>query len=58
MRWKSLVPYVLNHVQIDKGENLLPEFLRLNPHGRIPVIFDSETNTTIFESAAILLCLV
>ncbi|WP_244590171.1 glutathione S-transferase N-terminal domain-containing protein [Xenorhabdus innexi] len=45
-------------MQIDKGENLLPEFLRLNPHGRIPVIFDSETNTTIFESAAILLCLV
>ncbi|PHM44825.1 thiol:disulfide oxidoreductase [Xenorhabdus mauleonii] len=51
------LPYELNHVHIDKGENLLPEFLALNPHGRIPVLVDSDTNTTIFESAAILLYL-
>ncbi|WP_340620915.1 glutathione S-transferase family protein [Xenorhabdus siamensis] len=51
------LPYILKHVQIDKGENLLPEFLQLNPHGRIPVLTDSDTNTTIFESAAILLYL-
>ncbi len=46
--------YELHHVQIDKGENQLPEFLLLNPYGRIPVIYDDETNLTIFESAAIL----
>ncbi|WP_446470277.1 glutathione S-transferase family protein [Xenorhabdus stockiae] len=51
------LPYVVNHIHIEKGENLLPEFLQLNPHGRIPVLSDSETNTTIFESAAILLYL-
>ena len=34
------LPYVLHHVDIDKGENRRPEFLRLNPFGRIPVLVD------------------
>ena len=46
--------YELHHVQIDKGENQLPQFLLLNPYGRIPVIYDDETDLTIFESGAIL----
>ncbi|QCJ69660.1 glutathione S-transferase [Providencia heimbachae] len=51
------LPYLLHHVNIDKGEHQQAEFLQLNPHGRIPVIFDSETGITLFESAAILLYL-
>lgn len=51
------LPYILRHVQIEKGENLLPEFLRLNPHGRIPVLVDESTGITLIESAAILLYL-
>lgn len=51
------LPYALKHVQIERGENRLPAFLRLNPHGRIPVLVDHATGTTLFESAAILLYL-
>ncbi|ASC65613.1 glutathione S-transferase [Achromobacter denitrificans] len=51
------LPYRLHHVRIDAGEHRRPEFLALNPHGRIPVIADDETGITLFESAAILLYL-
>lgn len=51
------LPYCLHHVRIDAGEHRQPEFLALNPHGRIPVIIDHETGMTLFESAAILLYL-
>lgn len=51
------LPYVLRHVNIDQGENTQPEFLRLSPHGRIPVLVDESNGITLFESAAILLYL-
>lgn len=51
------LPYALHHVRIDEGEHLLPEFLALNPHGRIPVLLDDEHGIVLFESAAILLYL-
>lgn len=51
------LPYRLHHVRISAGEHRRPEFLALNPHGRIPVITDDETGITLFESAAILLYL-
>ncbi len=48
------LPYALHHVRIDHGEQRRPEFLRLNPHGRIPVLVDRAAGITLFESAAIL----
>ncbi|ELX8379550.1 glutathione S-transferase family protein [Providencia vermicola] len=51
------LPYRLHTVNIDKGEHKQADFLNLNPHGRIPVITDTETGITLFESAAILLYL-
>ncbi|MDD1013115.1 glutathione S-transferase family protein [Pseudomonas rubra] len=51
------LPYTLKHVQIDHGEHRQAEFLKLNPHGRIPVLVDNECDITLFESAAILLYL-
>ncbi|CAM4091316.1 glutathione S-transferase family protein [Kerstersia similis] len=51
------LPYRLHHIRIDAGEHRQPEFLALNPHGRIPVIVDTATGITLFESAAILLYL-
>ncbi|WP_018185031.1 glutathione S-transferase family protein [Kaistia granuli] len=51
------LPYRLHHVKIDEGAHRRPEFLALNPHGRIPVITDDETGIALFESAAILLYL-
>lgn len=50
--------YNFHHVQIEQDEHRQPAFLKLNPHGRIPVITDSETGITLFESAAILLYIV
>lgn len=51
------LPYRLHPVNLDTGEQHRPQFLALNPHGRIPVIHDHETGITLFESAAILLYL-
>ena len=51
------LPYRLHHVRIDANEHKQPDFLALNPHGRIPVIHDEQTGVTLFESAAILLYL-
>lgn len=51
------LPYTLRHVRIDEGENRQPDFLYLNPHGRIPVLVDDSNGITLFESAAILLYL-
>ncbi|HDR9482142.1 TPA: glutathione S-transferase family protein [Burkholderia aenigmatica] len=52
-----VLPYRLHHVRIEAGEHQQPDFLALNPHGRIPVITDDDTGITLFESAAILLYL-
>lgn len=51
------LPYTLKHVRIEQGEHRRPEFLQLNPHGRIPVLVDNASGITLFESAAILLYL-
>lgn len=46
-------PYELVHVDRDKGAHKSPEYLKLNPAGRIPVLEDGEL--VIFETAAIVL---
>ena len=51
------IPYELNVIDFIKKEQHTPMFLALNPNGRIPVIVDTETNTTIFESGALMLYL-
>ncbi len=51
------LPYRVNHIALDQGQQKSPEFLRINPNGRIPAIVDNETGLTIFESGAILLYL-
>ncbi|QKH36833.1 glutathione S-transferase family protein [Achromobacter pestifer] len=51
------LPYRLHHVRIAQGEHRQPDFLALNPHGRIPALTDEDTGVALFESAAILLYL-
>jgi len=52
------LPYNAISVDLDKKEQKKPEFLKLNPNGRIPVIVDHDNeNFTIFESGAILIYL-
>lgn len=44
-------------VEIWQGAGQSPEFLAINPNGKVPVIVDHETGLTISESNAILLYL-
>ncbi len=49
--------YKLTKVDISKGEQFNPEFIKKSPFSKIPVIIDHNTNETIFESGAILIYL-
>ena len=51
------LPYELHLVDLGRGEQRKPEFLDLNPNGRIPAIVDRDSGIRIFESGAILLYL-
>ncbi len=47
---KSL-SYELASIDISKGEQRRPEFLRLNPYGRVPVLVDEDT--VVYDSTII-----
>ncbi len=51
------LPYEPHVIDLSKGEQHTPEFLAMNPNGRIPVITDRDTGLHVFESGAILLYL-
>ena len=36
------LPYNFHPINLDKGENLTPQFLAMNPVGQIPVMVDHE----------------
>ena len=49
------LPYEIITVDIFKGEQHTPEFLKINPNGKVPAIVDGEVS--VFDSHAILLYL-
>ena len=49
--------YKVTKVDLDNGEQFNPDFRKLSPLGKIPVIIDHKRNETIFESGAILIYL-
>jgi GSH-dependent disulfide-bond oxidoreductase len=56
------LPYTLHAINISKGEQFQPEFLKVAPNNRIPAIVDRQPTDSgapisIFESGAILLYL-
>jgi GST-like protein len=51
------LPYQLHYVDLFKGEQFLPEFLRMNPLGKVPVLLDARLNQPLAESGAILIWL-
>jgi GST-like protein len=51
------LPYDVRPINVFAGEGRSPEFLALNPTGKIPVIRDREAGVVVTESAAILLYL-
>lgn len=52
------IPYNVHVVNLQAGDQKKPEFLAMNPNGRIPVIVDKENNNlSIMESGAQLIYL-
>ena len=51
------LPYEVKAVNLATLEHRRPEFLAMNPNGRVPVLIDHEAGLTIWESAAIRLYL-
>ena len=48
------LPYTLKYVDISKGDQFDPNFLKISPNNRIPAIYDHLTGVSLFESGAIL----
>jgi len=52
------IPYNVHFINLMSGDQKKPEFLKLNPNGRIPVIVDTDNdNLAIMESGAQLIYL-
>ena len=51
------LPYTIYPINIGKGEQFQPEFLKIAPNNRIPAIVDRDNNFSLMESGAILLYL-
>jgi glutathione S-transferase/GST-like protein len=50
------LPYTVHPIDLGKLEQKRPEFLRINPNGRIPAIVDRDLdNLAVFESGAIMI---
>ena len=49
--------YKLTKIDISNGEQFKPEFVKLSPFSKIPIIIDHDKKETIFESGAILIYL-
>ena len=49
--------YKVTKVNINKDEQFKPEFVKLSPFSKIPVIIDHDNNQSLFESGAILIYL-
>jgi len=48
------LPYTVVPVNLAKGDQFDPEFLKISPNNRMPALVDRETGISIFESGAIL----
>ncbi len=51
------LPYTVVPIDITKGDQLQPEFLRLSPNNKIPAIVDHDAGIQLMESGAILMYL-
>ena len=49
--------YNVNTIDLNKGDQFKPEFKKISPFSKIPVIKDNDNNEVVFESGAILIYL-
>ena len=49
--------YKVTKIDFSKDEQFKPDFLKISPFGKIPVIIDHDTKESVFESGAILMYL-
>ena len=49
--------YKVTSISLSANDQLKPEFKKISPFSKIPVIIDHKTNQTVFESGAILIYL-
>ena len=49
--------YQFHPIDIMKGDQFTPDFLKISPNNKIPAIVDDETGLSVFESGAILIYL-
>ena len=49
--------YKITKIDINRDEQFKPEFKKISPFSKIPVIIDHDTNESLFESGAILIYL-
>ena len=51
------LPYTSHAIDIEKGEQFVADYVRINPGSKIPAIVDDENGTVLTESNAILIYL-
>ena len=51
------LPYTAHTIDITKGDQMAPEFLKISPNNKIPAIVDHDNGVSMMESAAIMLYL-
>ena len=54
---ETKMKYKIASVNLSENEQFKPEFLKINPYGKIPAIIDHEKNLVLIESGAILIYL-
>lgn len=51
------VPYNVHSINIGQGDQKTPEFLKIGPNNKIPVIVDTDTGASVMETGAIMIYL-
>ncbi|AZV80200.1 glutathione S-transferase [Parasedimentitalea marina] len=51
------IDYNVHSINIGQGEQKTPEFLKIGPNNKIPVIVDSDTGVSVMETGAIMIYL-
>ena len=52
---ETKIKYKVTSINLGKEEQFKPEFLKINPYGKIPAIIDHEKDLVLIESGAILI---